>query len=133
MEIAGVTENSVVTGSDGGRSVANVIYVLYIIGFFVGVTALIGVILAYVNRTSASSIFKSHMTFQIKIFSRGIIVIVLNTILYLVISALGIVSSAFSFALYIVPIGISVWWLVWTIMAIAKGMGALGRQEVIDS
>jgi uncharacterized membrane protein len=131
MEIAGVTENTVVTGSDGGRNVANVIYVLYIIGFFVGVTALIGVILAYVNRTAASSVFKSHMTFQIKIFWRGIIVIVVNTVLYLVISALGIVSSAFSFALYIVPIGISLWWLVWTIMAIAKGMGALGRQEII--
>lgn len=132
MEVAGVTENTVVTGSDGGRSIANIIYILYIIGFFVGFTSLIGVILAYVNRDAASGIFKSHLVFQIKIFWRGIIVLVVNTILYLAISAVGILSSAFSFVLYIVPIGVSLWWLVWTITAIARGMGALGRGEAIS-
>jgi uncharacterized membrane protein len=131
MSINQVSENPIVTGSDGGKSTSNLIYILYIVGFFTGITALIGVIMAYVNRDKASAPFKSHLEFQIKIFWRGIIFAVVNAILYFIISMLAFVTFGFGAVLTLIPIGISIWWLVWTIMAIAKGMGALGRGEAI--
>lgn len=129
MGIENVSENAVVSGSDGGRGQANLIYILYILGFVTGITALVGVIIAYVNRDKAADTFKSHLDFQIKIFWRGIFLTVLNIITYIVVTIVGAVTMGFGFVLYIIPLGILIWWLVWTIRAIAKGMGALGRSE----
>jgi uncharacterized membrane protein len=131
MEIANVTENTVVTGSDGGRSTANLIYILYIIGFFTGITTLVGVILAYVNRQQSVELFKSHMNFQIKIFWRGIVFMVVIFLLNVVFTAIGVATGGIGFVLELIPLGLGIWWLVWTIVSIAKGMGALGRQSPI--
>ena len=72
MSIDKVSDNRVVTGSDGGRSAANLNYILYIIGFFTGITALVGVVLAYSNRDAATATFRSHFDWQIKIFWRSV-------------------------------------------------------------
>ncbi|QCG93145.1 hypothetical protein E6C67_04180 (plasmid) [Azospirillum sp. TSA2s] len=108
---------------------ANLIYILYIVGFFTGITALVGVIMAYVNRDTASDVFKSHLNFQIKVFWRGVIFAVVNTVVYVLVGVISAVTMGLGAILTIIPIGIGIWWLVWTIMAIAKGMGALGRSE----
>jgi len=131
MDLGSVTENSVITGSDGGKGTANLIYILYIVGFFTGITALIGVILGYTNRDQSSEPFKSHLVFQIRIFWRGVIFVSAIIVLNLLISAIGVATLGIGFVLEIFPIGVGIWWLVWTIRAIAKGMGALGRRESI--
>jgi uncharacterized membrane protein len=48
------------------RGLTFVVYVLYLAGYFTGITTLIGVIIAYLQRASVSSILKSHNTFQIR-------------------------------------------------------------------
>jgi uncharacterized membrane protein len=131
VELANVTENNVVTGKDGGRGTANMIYILYILGFFTGITSLVGVVLAYTNRDHAAEPFKSHLSYQIRIFWRGITFMVAIFILNLIFTAIGVATLGLGLVLEIIPIGVGIWWFVWTIMAIVKGMGALGRQSPI--
>jgi len=126
MSIDKVSDNRAVTGSDGGRSAANLNYILYIVGFFVGITALIGVVLAYSNRETASETFRSHFEWQIKIFWRTVRFFIAISILFFVFSLVAVVTLGLGFVLYLIPFGIWIWWLVSTIKRIAAGMKALG-------
>jgi uncharacterized membrane protein len=47
---------------------AKVVYILYAVGFIVGITWLIGVVIAYIYRSDAPELLKSHFTFQIWTF-----------------------------------------------------------------
>jgi uncharacterized membrane protein len=129
MDIANVSENAAVTGNDGGRSTANLNYILFIVGFFTGITALIGVILAYVNRDNAAEPFRSHLNWQIKIFWRGIWFGLGIAVTYFVAAVAGILTVGFGFILMLIPMALGIWWMVWTLLAIIKGMKALGRSE----
>ena len=124
-----VLENSVINSGDNGRGSAHLVYILYIVGFFTAITALIGVIFAYVNRKDAGAQLRSHYDFQIKIFWRGVVFLTINTILYMIVSIVGAATLGIGFVLMILPLGILIWWFVWTAIAIAKGMKALGRNE----
>jgi len=53
---------------DPGGKNATLIYILYILGFIIGLTPLIGVIFAYLNRGKAASWVDTHYTFQIRTF-----------------------------------------------------------------
>ncbi len=131
MDIGKITENPAVTGSDGGRSIANIIYILYIIGFFTGITALIGVILAYVNKDKARSPYREHLESQIRLFWLGI---VCGGVLFMSSWIIGIVGAftwGIGFVLYIFPLGLGIWWLVKTVMGIIKGMQALGNHQSV--
>jgi len=129
MDIANVSENAAVTGNDGGRSTANLNYILFIVGFFTGITALVGVILAYVNRDNAAEPFRSHLSWQIKIFWRGIWFGLGIAVTYFVAAVAGILTVGFGFILMLIPMALGIWWMVWTLLAIIKGMKALGRSE----
>lgn len=48
------------------------VYILYLVGFLAGITALVGLVLAYVNRSDASAWLQSHYTFQIRTFWIGL-------------------------------------------------------------
>jgi uncharacterized membrane protein len=129
MDIANVSENAAVTGNDGGRSTANLNYILFIVGFFTGITALIGVILAYVNRDNAAEPFRSHLNWQIKIFWRGIWFGLGIAVTYFVAAVAGILTVGFGFILMLIPMALGIWWMVWTLLVIIKGMKALSRSE----
>lgn len=126
MDLNKVSSNSVVTGQDGGRGAANLNYILYIIGFFVPLTALIGVVLAYSHRDRASAIFQSHFEWQIKIFWRSVKFLVVTSVLYFLFTIIGVFTLGLGFVLYLIPFAVAVWWFVSTIMRIANGMKALG-------
>ena len=97
------------------RSLAFVVYVLYLVGYFTGITALIGVIIAHLQTASARSILKSHNTFQIRTFWIGL--------LYLVVG--------FALLHFIVGALIILWWVVWSLIRNVKGLLALNRNEPI--
>jgi uncharacterized membrane protein len=90
---------------------ANSVYILYLVSLLVGVTSIIGVIMAYVNRADAPDWVQTHYRFQIRTFWIGL--------LY---GAIGVVT-------FILVIGI--FWLmfvaVWWIVRCAKGMQAISR------
>jgi uncharacterized membrane protein len=87
------------------KILAVAVYLLYGVGYFTGISALIGVIIAHVKVDDADPVMRSHYTFQIRTFWIGL--------LYLVIG----------FLLCVILIGFLVlaWWFVWSVVRIVKG------------
>ena len=99
--------------SDQGLVLA--VYVLYLVGFFNGLTAVIGAIIAYLKRDQTDAVSQSHFQFQLKTFLIGL--------LYLFIAAATLrVGLGFLVLL---------WWFVWTLMRCIKGMLALNAGQAI--
>jgi uncharacterized membrane protein len=96
-------------------STALIVYILYFIGYFTGITAIVGVIIAHVQNGSGDPMLDSHYQYQIRTFWIGI--------LY------GIVG----FILMFVFIGFLVWawWFVWSLIRNIKGMLALNEGRPI--
>jgi uncharacterized membrane protein len=92
---------------------AKIIYVLYLASFLVGVTALVGVIMAYVYVGDAPEPLKSHYRFQIRTFW------------------IGMLYSLVGLLLALVVVGVVVWAFVavWLIVRCVKGLKALDRGE----
>jgi uncharacterized membrane protein len=91
------------------------VYLLYGGGYFTGISALIGVIIAHVKVDDADPVLRSHYHFQIRTFWIGL--------LYL---SIGIPLS-----LVLVGIPILVWWLVWSLIRIVKGIMSLNEHKPI--
>ena len=94
---------------------AVVVYLLYCVGYFTGISALIGVIIAHVKVHDTDPVLRSHYRFQIRTFWIGL--------LYL---AIGI-------PLCMVLIGIPVlgWWLLWSLIRIIKGIISVNEYKPI--
>jgi uncharacterized membrane protein len=109
--------NDAVTDRSTGSEVPKIIYILYLVGLISGITLLIGVIMAYVNRDGAPDWLQSHYRFQIRTFWIGL--------LYSVIG--GILS--------IVLIGFLIWLftVVWLIVRCVKGFKYLERREAVPN
>ncbi len=92
---------------------AKVIYILYLAGLILGLTGIIGVVMAYVNRDDAPEWLRTHYQFQIRTFWMGL--------LYLLVG----------FLLAIVFIGylVLLFWAIWLIIRCAKGMKWLEQKE----
>ncbi|HEY6104626.1 MAG TPA: hypothetical protein VIV59_01495, partial [Anaeromyxobacteraceae bacterium] len=56
-----------------GENVAKVVYVLYLVSLVTGVTALVGVVMAYVYQGDAPDWLKTHYRFQIRTFWLGLL------------------------------------------------------------
>jgi uncharacterized membrane protein len=94
-------------------STAKVVYILYLVGIVVGLTALVGVVMAYVNRSDAPSWLATHYQFQIRTFWIGL--------LYLVAGAL--------LSAVLVGYLILLLWVVWVIIRCAVGLKHLDAGE----
>jgi uncharacterized membrane protein len=121
----------IATESDRGRTVATVNYALYIAGFFTGVTALVGVLLAYLKRGSVSPLVRSHLDWQIRIFWHCVLAGIAIFVLHWVVVGLAAITFGVGFIFMVVPWAIGVWWLVWTIWAIIKGLQRLSSGQPI--
>lgn len=95
---------------------ALVVYILYFTSYVIGITALVGVVIAHVQIGSTTDpMLRSHYQWQIRTFWIGI--------LYFVIGV----------ALCIVLIGIFVllFWFIWTLVRTVKGVLALNENRPI--
>lgn len=99
--------------SDHGLALA--IYILYLAGFFTGLTAVIGAAIAYMQRERADETARTHFQFQVNTFLIGL--------LYVVVAAVTLH----------VGIGglILLWWIAWTLIRCVKGLLALNAGEPI--
>jgi uncharacterized membrane protein len=96
---------------------AKLVYILYLVSIIIGVTAVAGLIMAYVNRDDAPDWLQSHYRFQIRTFWIGA--------LYLFI---GVLLSKIIVGLFLI-----LFWLLWLIVRCAKGMKYLDRQQACPS
>ena len=103
------TESSPQQVSDKG--LVAIIYALYIVGFFTGITAIIGVLLAHANIGAASGVVAAHYRYQIRTFWWGFLMLVVGAVLSIVLVG------------YLVLLG----WFVWTAFRIVNGLSALNR------
>ena len=51
-----------------GPTNVQIIYILYLVGFVIGVTAIIGLVIAYINRGKAGGWIETHYTWLIRTF-----------------------------------------------------------------
>lgn len=94
---------------------AKIVYVLYLVGILIGVTSLIGVIVAYVYRGEAPDWLQTHYRFQIRTFWIGLLYVVVG----------GLLSTV------LIGYLILLFWLVWLIVRCAKGLQQLDREQPI--
>ncbi len=95
---------------------AQAIYFLYITSFFVGITGIVGVVAAYMNRGKADAVLQSHYTYQIRTFWIGLLYSLICGVLMIV---------AIGFVLFLVV-------AVWAIVRCVKGLQATSRKEAIS-
>jgi len=93
------------------RQMAMVIYILYLIP--AGVTHIVGLVLAYINRDTAPDWLKSHYTLQIRTFWIGLLYFVIACALVVIV--IGI------------PLIFAVW--LWFIVRCALGLSRLFKSE----
>ncbi len=106
-------EDLTVGGSGAERNLVNIVYILYLASLIFGITALIAVVMAYVNERDAPGWLWSHYNFQIRTFWIGLV--------YLVIG----VATAY----IVVGIFVILFWVIWLIVRCARGMKYLARGE----
>jgi uncharacterized membrane protein len=96
---------------------ARVVYILYLVSLFVGLTAIVGVIMAYVNRGDAADWVRSHYRFQIRTFWIGLLYGALSLLTAVIV--IGILFGMFT--------------LIWWIVRCAKGLKQLARGEPYEN
>lgn len=125
IDLGNITENSIVSGKDGGRSLCNINYILYIAGFFLVIPALIGFVIALASQEKSDQPYQSHFKYQKNIFIVGLVYTFFISILTLI--------SPLTFGItWIIALILGAIWFVWTILKIVRGMQALGRKENIS-
>ena len=92
---------------------AKIIYILYLVSILIGLTAIVGLIMAYVNKDDAPDWLKTHYQFQIRTFWIGA--------LYL--------FTGLLFAQFFIGAIILLFTLLWLIVRCAKGFKYLDRGQ----
>src|SRR5438105_15782643 len=91
------------------------VYILYLAGFLTGITVLVGLIIAYLQRHKTDRVSQSHFQFQIATFWIGL--------LYFFV---GLLTLHFGIGALIL-----LWYVVWTLIRCVKGLLALNLGEPI--
>jgi uncharacterized membrane protein len=109
------SQDPVSAAVEPGAGNVKLIYVLYLSSFVLGITALVGLVMAYVNRGNAPGWAASHYAYQIRTFWIGL--------LYSIIAGLPVMVVVGFVLLPLVA--------VWMIIRCVKGLQLAGRGEPI--
>src|SRR4051812_42657995 len=91
------------------KTLGLVVYVLYFVGYFTGITALVGVIIAHVQVGDADPLLKSHYQFLIRTFWIGLLYLVVGWVLTFI----------------LIGFAVLLWWFIWSLVRNIKGVLAL--------
>ncbi|WP_306141084.1 DUF4870 domain-containing protein [Roseibium sp. MMSF_3412] len=100
----------------GGKN-ATLIYILYLVSIIVGITSIVGVILAYLNKGKAAEWVDTHYTYQIRTFWIGFLFSIIGVVLMFVFIGIFVLLAT----------------LVWAIIRCIKGLQLAGRGEPIPN
>lgn len=92
---------------------AKLVYILYLAGLVFGVTGIIGVVMAYLNRGDATDWLQTHYQFQIRTFWIGGLYMLIGLIL----------------AVVLIGYLVLLFWAVWLIVRCVKGMKYLDHKQ----
>ena len=110
---AGGGGNSPISTNPGEKGNANLIYILYLAGLVVGITSIVGVVMAYMAKDDAPEWLRSHYHNHINIFWKGLLYSIIGAVLTIVLIGFLILLAA----------------LIWYIVRVVKGMQALSKGE----
>jgi uncharacterized membrane protein len=92
------------------------VYILYLASYVVGITALVGVIIAHVQiGNTADPMLRSHYQWQIRTFWIGLLYFVIGVVLCFVVVGLFVL----------------LFWFIWTVVRTVKGLLALNENKPI--
>ncbi|MER9183647.1 DUF4870 domain-containing protein [Mesorhizobium sp. M0159] len=100
-----------------GPANALVIYILYLAGLAIGVSGIVGVVLAYINRGKAGGFVESHYTFLIRTFWIGLLYALISALLMVVVIGVVLIFAV----------------AVWFIARCILGLQALQRGEPVKN
>ena len=94
---------------------ANLIYILYLVGLAAGITAVVGVVMAYMARDKGPEGLQSHYRNQINLFWKVIAYFIIGVVLTVIMIGFLVMLAA----------------TIWYIVRVIQGMQALNRNEAI--
>ena len=97
----------------GSPDTARIIYILYLIGLAVGLTSIVGVVMAYINKDDSPEWLRSHYQFQIRTFWIGCLYAFIGLLLIVV----------------LIGIPVLIFTAVWFIVRCVKGLKYIERKE----
>jgi uncharacterized membrane protein len=100
------------------RTMPAICYALYLLAFATGITAIIGLIIAYVQRSTAGPVMQSHYTFLIRTFWIGLVLAVVGGVVGGILMAIGAVLTVILIGFPIMALA----GLVWTVAAVWFGL-----------
>jgi uncharacterized membrane protein len=114
-------------GAVDDRTMPAVTYALYLLAFATGITAIVGVILAYVNRDTGGAKMRTHYVFLIRTFWMAIGWCVVGAVLF----AVGLPLSIVLVGLPLLALSWAIWALVgvWYAVRLVVGLIYLARGE----
>jgi uncharacterized membrane protein len=98
-----------------GKTNIQVIYILYLVGFAIGFTPLIGIVMAYINRGKAGGWVETHYTWTIRTFWIGLLYSLISLVLAMVLVG------------FLLMVATAVWFVVRCVL----GLMAASRDEPI--
>lgn len=101
---------------DDGKQLALLNYILYFVGFFVGVTVIVGLIIAYLKRSEAADWVLTHFIYQIRTFWIGLLWFVIGWLTSFILIGFLVLG----------------WWFIWTLVRCIKGVMRLGDNRPIE-
>lgn len=105
--------NEVTQQAPSSEGTAKVVYILYLAGIIFGLTGIIGVVMAYINKREAPDWLQTHYQFQIRTFWIGLLYVLIGMILSIIL--IGYLVLLF--------------WVVWLVIRCVKGMKSLDQKE----
>jgi len=113
------------------RTMPAICYALYLLAFATGITAVIGLIIAYAQRNSAGPVMSTHYTFLIRTFWIGLVLAVVGGVVGGVLFAIGAILSVILIGFPIMALAGLVWAVaaVWFGVRCIVGLVYLSRGE----
>lgn len=112
-----MAESPQISVDPGSRGNSNLIYFLYLASLVLGITAIIGVVMAYLGKGKGDAVVESHYVNQIHIFWKMLLYCIIASFLTLILIGILLFLAA----------------LVWYIVRIVKGMQALSAGEPVEN
>lgn len=109
-----VVSNEVVTTTS---KVPMYIYIMYLVGLFVPLVSLIGLIMAYVNKEGNEGVANSHYRFQIRTFWMSVLFFFISFITMFILIGYVLIIVA----------------LVWFVVRCVKGLKAFNKNEEVTN
>jgi uncharacterized membrane protein len=100
------------------RTMPAICYALYLLAFATGITAIVGLIIAYVQRSTAGPVMQSHYTFLIRTFWIGLVLAIVGGVIGAILMGIGAVLTVILIGFPIMALA----GLVWTVAAVWFGL-----------